>query len=235
MKIVRGARPRTAATGAALPCAIAWRTAPTSAQKFVHGAAVQCLGHRAERQAERRYQRRNIARPAATSAGNCATLAATVRETSTPLRPSITQPLREKAAIAHPSLGSDTTVGEPWRIRITAPARQRKNKNLAGRRSIQFINIQAMTICRVFLGVTLLATRAWLRPLSRGNRHFTVGGGRLRQSGQRPEGRLLRQPALEGLTRSARTDSPCQVGRNKFRRSEAAAAFGRGGRRRLPH
>ncbi|KZV36090.1 hypothetical protein F511_30307 [Dorcoceras hygrometricum] len=64
--------------------------------------------------------------------------------------------------------------------------------------------------------------------VSRGNRHFTVGGGRLRQSGPRSEGRLLRQPALEGLTRSARMDSPRQVGRNKFRRSEAAAAFERG-------
>ncbi|KZV25303.1 triadin-like [Dorcoceras hygrometricum] len=62
---------------------------------------------------------------------------------------------------------------------------------------------------------------AWLRPVSRGNRHFTVGGGRLRQSGPRPEGRLLRQPALEGLTRSARTDSPRKVGRNKFRRGAA--------------
>ncbi|KZV41505.1 hypothetical protein F511_22057 [Dorcoceras hygrometricum] len=41
-----------------------------------------------------------------------------------------------------------------------------------------------------------------------------------------------RQPALEGLTRSARTDSPRQVGRNKFRRLEAAAtaaALGGGG------
>ncbi|KZV47898.1 small conductance mechanosensitive ion channel family [Dorcoceras hygrometricum] len=75
------------------------------------------------------------------------------------------------------------------------------------------------------LMITLLATRAWLRPVSRGNRHFTVGGGRLRQSGPRPEARLLRQSALEGMTRSARTDSPRQVGRNKFRRSEAAAAF----------
>ncbi|KZV26914.1 hypothetical protein F511_39057 [Dorcoceras hygrometricum] len=67
------------------------------------------------------------------------------------------------------------------------------------------------------------------QPVSRGNRHFTVGGGRLRQSDPRPEGRLLRQPALEGLTRSARTDSPRQVGRNKFRRSEAAALGGGGG------
>ncbi|KZV41434.1 hypothetical protein F511_19678 [Dorcoceras hygrometricum] len=62
---------------------------------------------------------------------------------------------------------------------------------------------------------------AWLRPVSRGNRHFTVGGGRLRQSGPRPEGRILRHPALEGLTRSARTDSPRKVGRNKFRRGAA--------------
>ncbi|KZV43992.1 hypothetical protein F511_30997 [Dorcoceras hygrometricum] len=68
------------------------------------------------------------------------------------------------------------------------------------------------------------ATGAWLRPVSRGNRHFTVGGGRLCQSGPRPKGRLLRQPAIEGLTRSARTNSHCQVGRNKFRRSKAAAA-----------
>ncbi|KZV23701.1 hypothetical protein F511_08675 [Dorcoceras hygrometricum] len=71
---------------------------------------------------------------------------------------------------------------------------------------------------------TLLATRAWLRPVSRGNRHFTVDGGRLRQSGPRPYARLLRQPALEGLTRSARTDSPRRVGRNSFRRLKAAAA-----------
>ncbi|KZV38196.1 hypothetical protein F511_14393 [Dorcoceras hygrometricum] len=71
---------------------------------------------------------------------------------------------------------------------------------------------------------TLLATRAWLRPVSRGNRHFTVDGGRLRQSGPRPDTRLLRQPALEGLTRSARTDSPRRVGRNSFRRLKAAAA-----------
>ncbi|KZV43220.1 hypothetical protein F511_39278 [Dorcoceras hygrometricum] len=43
-----------------------------------------------------------------------------------------------------------------------------------------------------------------------------------------------RPPALEGLTRSARMDSPRQVGRNKFRRLEAAvavavAALGGGG------
>ncbi|KZV07110.1 hypothetical protein F511_45409 [Dorcoceras hygrometricum] len=97
-------------------------------------------------------------------------------------------------------------------------ARQRKNK--IGPRYDQYNSIikHAMTIHRVFLGITFLATRAWLRPVSRGNQHFTVDGGRLLQSGPRPERRLLRQPALEGLTISARTDSPRQVGRNKFRR-----------------
>ncbi|KZV35806.1 hypothetical protein F511_33888 [Dorcoceras hygrometricum] len=78
--------------------------------------------------------------------------------------------------------------------------------------------------------VTFLATRAWLRPVSRGNRHFTVGGGRRRQSGPRPESRILRQPALEGLTRSARMDSLRPVGRNNFRqeRRRRKAAFERG-------
>ncbi|KZV21939.1 hypothetical protein F511_09812 [Dorcoceras hygrometricum] len=42
---------------------------------------------------------------------------------------------------------------------------------------------------------------------------------KIRQSGPRPDAILLRQPALEGLTRSARTDSPRNIGRNKFRRS----------------
>ncbi|KZV19145.1 hypothetical protein F511_39538 [Dorcoceras hygrometricum] len=52
-----------------------------------------------------------------------------------------------------------------------------------------------------------------LQQVSRGNRHFTVDGGRLRQSGPRPDTRLLRRPTLEG------TDSPRNIGRNKFRRS----------------
>ncbi|KZV44300.1 hypothetical protein F511_17623 [Dorcoceras hygrometricum] len=70
---------------------------------------------------------------------------------------------------------------------------------------------------------------AWLRQVSRGNRHFTVGGDRLRQAGPRPEGRLLRQPALEGLTRSAWMDSPRKVGRNKFQRGAAAQGSDGGG------
>ncbi|KZV47912.1 hypothetical protein F511_28760 [Dorcoceras hygrometricum] len=46
----------------------------------------------------------------------------------------------------------------------------------------------------------------------------------IRQSGPRPEGRLLRQPTLEGLTRSARTDSPRKTDRSKSDQSTAAAA-----------
>ncbi|KZV16796.1 hypothetical protein F511_11722 [Dorcoceras hygrometricum] len=49
---------------------------------------------------------------------------------------------------------------------------------------------------------------------------------KISQSCPRPKGRLLRQPALEGLKRSARMDSPRKVGRNKFRRGAAAAARG---------
>ncbi|KZV44644.1 hypothetical protein F511_38320 [Dorcoceras hygrometricum] len=40
-------------------------------------------------------------------------------------------------------------------------------------------------------------------------------------AGPRLEGRLLRQPALEGLTRSARTDSPRKTDRSKSDQSTA--------------
>ncbi|KZV24943.1 hypothetical protein F511_17509 [Dorcoceras hygrometricum] len=65
-----------------------------------------------------------------------------------------------------------------------------------------------------------------LRPVSRGNRHFTVDCGRQRQSGPRPETGFLRQPALEGLKRSARTDSPRNIGRNNFRRTATSGGGG---------
>ncbi|KZV28386.1 protein kinase [Dorcoceras hygrometricum] len=97
--------------------------------------------------------------------------------------------------------------------------------------SVSIVECYALLGIRIVQAVSCcVALSAWLRPVSRGNRHFTVGGGRLRQSDPRPEWRLLRQPALEGLTRSARTNSPRQVGRNKFRRErrrrprQAAAA-----------
>ncbi|KZV21229.1 hypothetical protein F511_28063 [Dorcoceras hygrometricum] len=40
--------------------------------------------------------------------------------------------------------------------------------------------------------------------------------GSLRQSDPRPDPRLLRQAALEALTRSARTDSPRRTGRKQI-------------------
>ncbi|KZV37015.1 cysteinyl-tRNA synthetase [Dorcoceras hygrometricum] len=46
----------------------------------------------------------------------------------------------------------------------------------------------------------------------------------IRQLGPRPEGRLLRQPALEGLTRSALTDSPRKTDRSKSDQSTTTAA-----------
>ncbi|KZV26381.1 hypothetical protein F511_37435 [Dorcoceras hygrometricum] len=54
-------------------------------------------------------------------------------------------------------------------------------------------------IHRVFSLITLLETRSWLRPVSRGNRHFTVGGGRLRQSGPRSETISLRSACTRRL------------------------------------
>ncbi|KZV32098.1 hypothetical protein F511_25222, partial [Dorcoceras hygrometricum] len=98
----------------------------------------------------------------------------------------------------------------PRRIRITPPGEAAEEQKQC-RETINTIKqTQIYDIHRAFRIATLLATRAWLRPVSRGNRHFTVDCGRLRQSGPRPETGFLRQPALEGLTRSTRTDSPRQ-------------------------
>ncbi|KZV27903.1 hypothetical protein F511_24269 [Dorcoceras hygrometricum] len=54
-------------------------------------------------------------------------------------------------------------------------------------------------------------------------RLFSVDCGSLRQSGPRPDPRLLCQAALEALTRSARTDSPRRTGRKQFSATAAAA------------
>ncbi|KZV43169.1 hypothetical protein F511_39132 [Dorcoceras hygrometricum] len=158
----------------------------------------------------RRNTVQHLRKAAATSARHCASSA---------------RPLAHKRAGRDPSLGSDTTVGEPWRIRITPTGEAAEEQNL-GRDTINTIQNQSCygPFIGCFSGLPFWRLGAWLRPVSRGNRHFTVGGGRLRQSGPRPKGRLLRQPALEGLTRSARTNFPRQVGRNKFQRSKAAAA-----------
>ncbi|KZV19931.1 hypothetical protein F511_22985 [Dorcoceras hygrometricum] len=59
-----------------------------------------------------------------------------------------------------------------------------------------------------------------------GNRGGSGSRLPIRQSGPRPEGRLLRQPAVEGLTRSVQMDSPRRVGRSN-------SGEGRRRRRRL--
>ncbi|KZV48812.1 hypothetical protein F511_24125 [Dorcoceras hygrometricum] len=53
-----------------------------------------------------------------------------------------------------------------------------------------------------------------------------------RQSGPRPDSRHLRQPALEGLTNSARTETPRQADRNKFDHGKRRRRRKGGGRRR---
>ncbi|KZV35671.1 hypothetical protein F511_15126 [Dorcoceras hygrometricum] len=98
-----------------------------------------------------------------------------------------------------PNLGSDTTVVEPWWIRIMPPDEAAEEHKL-GRETINTIqNMQSYEpFIGCFSGLPFWRLGAWLRPVSRENWHFT--------------------PALEGLTRSAWMDSPRQVGRNKFRR-----------------
>ncbi|KZV55101.1 hypothetical protein F511_07487 [Dorcoceras hygrometricum] len=53
-----------------------------------------------------------------------------------------------------------------------------------------------------------------------------------RSESPRPESRHLRQPALEGLTNLARTETPQRGGRNKSGEGAAAATLGGGRRRR---
>ncbi|KZV52933.1 hypothetical protein F511_18045 [Dorcoceras hygrometricum] len=76
----------------------------------------------------------------------------------------------------------------------------------------------------VFLGVTFLATRAWLRPVSRGNRHFTVGGGRLRQSGPRPEMISLRSACTRRLKDFIANGFSSKSWPEQVRRTAVAAA-----------
>ncbi|KZV50635.1 hypothetical protein F511_25594 [Dorcoceras hygrometricum] len=117
-----------------------------------------------------------------------------------------------------------------WSIRIRPPARQRKN-NRKGRETI---NTNSSKFPTTFIGC-LSGLPCWhlcLAPTGITRiRLFSVDCGSLRQSGPRPDPRLLRQATLEALTRSARTDSPRRVGRKPIfrrrrRRRKAAAAQG---------
>ncbi|KZV31219.1 hypothetical protein F511_09413 [Dorcoceras hygrometricum] len=73
----------------------------------------------------------------------------------------------------------------PRRIRITPPGEAAEEQ----KQYWETINTVKLQTCydihRAFKIATLLATRAWLRPVSRGNRNFTVDCGRLRQSAGR--------------------------------------------------
>ncbi|KZV17539.1 hypothetical protein F511_19158 [Dorcoceras hygrometricum] len=60
----------------------------------------------------------------------------------------------------------------------------------------------------------------------------TADYGRYRQSGPRPEPRLLRQPALEALTNSARTDSTRRVGQKQLSGERSGGGGGDDRRRR---
>ncbi|KZV40151.1 hypothetical protein F511_33651 [Dorcoceras hygrometricum] len=85
-------------------------------------------------------------------------------------------------------------------------------------------------------GRSSLSTRALREnadvPGEADNTGTTLDNRKTLNLGPRPDTRLLRQPALEGLTRSARTDSPRKIGRNNFRRTAATTSGGGGGVRR---
>ncbi|KZV13656.1 hypothetical protein F511_45179 [Dorcoceras hygrometricum] len=107
--------------------------------------------------------------------------------------------------------------------------RRRARRRLGGRLSIFVSDLKFET---AFKRITLLA----LVPGSNRNyknRLFSVNYGSLRQSDRRPDPRLLRQAALEPLTRSARTDSPRRTGRKQFtgddRRRRRRRTVGGGG------
>ncbi|KZV25208.1 hypothetical protein F511_29582 [Dorcoceras hygrometricum] len=74
--------------------------------------------------------------------------------------------------------------------------------------------------------VRAVVVGAWLQPESQGYWLFTVGGGKFVQSSPRPKARFLRQPALEDLTRSARTETPRNSDRKKSDQRAAAAGGG---------
>ncbi|KZV53036.1 DNA binding protein [Dorcoceras hygrometricum] len=88
---------------------------------------------------------------------------------------------------------------------------------------------QHLALNRVFLLITLLTTRAWLRLVSRGNRHFTVGGGRLRQSGPRSETISLRSACTRRLMDFITNGFSSKSWAEQIPAREAAAAATNGG------
>ncbi|KZV47734.1 serine carboxypeptidase-like 11 [Dorcoceras hygrometricum] len=95
-------------------------------------------------------------------------------------------------------------------------SRWRSGNQKLPRETFNTFKYNSINIHRVFVeSLPCWRLGAWLRPVSRGNRHFKRYAAVERQSGPRPEIRFLRQPALEGLTNSARTETPQCSDRNK--------------------
>ncbi|KZV56176.1 hypothetical protein F511_24641 [Dorcoceras hygrometricum] len=176
MKIIRGARPRTAATSAALTCAIVRHpsfnvrpvVAPTS------GATVRKTAHN---------NRPAIARSGLPSG----------RPSSSNRAASARREGRRRAAIAQMAcqrVASSTRPAAQLRMATMREGGAQRPAAMRDKRACNRADLSAQ------------AKR-------RAPPHTPAAGG---------------QPALEGLTRSAWTDSPRKIGRNNFRRTAVAVA-----------
>ncbi|KZV51395.1 hypothetical protein F511_17266 [Dorcoceras hygrometricum] len=100
--------------------------------------------------------------------------------------------------------------------RSDPPARQRKNNEKPGDDQYEKSDNSIIFIHRVFKD-ELPCWHLCLAPTGITRiRLFSVDCGSLRQSGPRPEPRLLCQAALEALTRSARTNTPRKTRPEQF-------------------
>ncbi|KZV50343.1 hypothetical protein F511_36265 [Dorcoceras hygrometricum] len=110
-----------------------------------------------------------------------------------------------------PSHSSDTTVGEPWRIRIPSPGETAVDSSIRSTTGRETPS-SACTRRPDEISTDGFSSKGWPEQLRRGAAAAARGGHGGDDDGglERREG----QPALEGLTRSARTDSPRKVGRS---------------------
>ncbi|KZV50042.1 hypothetical protein F511_27817 [Dorcoceras hygrometricum] len=129
----------------------------------------------------------------------------------------ISQPARRECRLVRPP---SATIARPAKIVA------REERHTAAQRSGHQARNQRAT--KTIGRATLLGTAAngWR---IQAKRHFTVDCGRQRQSGPRPDTRLLCHPALEGVTRYARTDSPRRIGRKQFSGEEGGGGGAHGG------
>ncbi|KZV36579.1 hypothetical protein F511_41216 [Dorcoceras hygrometricum] len=88
---------------------------------------------------------------------------------------------------------------------------RRTRRSVEGSRAGSDDDAQVEDVTRQIGGMELVLAR-----FQRTNPPTFADCGRYRQFGPRPKTILLRQPALEGLTRSSRTDSPRRIGRKRI-------------------